>query len=70
MRAKFICKIIRKTSTDRCTFFFKNLDISELFDTFVPHLRKKMNFEITEMEELSGDGAKIYSVTLDGDETT
>jgi hypothetical protein len=29
-----------------------------------------MNFEITEMEELSGDGAKIYSVTLDGDETT
>ena len=29
-----------------------------------------MNFEIIEMEELSGDGAKIYSVTLDGEETT
>ena len=29
-----------------------------------------MNFEIIEMEELSGDGAKIYSVTLDGGEST
>ena len=29
-----------------------------------------MIFVITEKEELSGDGAKLYSVTLDGDETT
>ena len=29
-----------------------------------------MIFVITEKEELSVDGAKLYSVTLDGDETT
>ena len=46
------------------------MDISELFDTFASHLKKYMNFEITEMEELSGDGARIYSVTLEGEENT
>ncbi len=29
-----------------------------------------MNFEIKEMEEISGEGASIYSVTLEGDNQT
>lgn len=29
-----------------------------------------MNFEIKENEELSGDAASIYSVTMEGEETT
>ena len=29
-----------------------------------------MNFEIEEIQELSGDAASIYSVTMEGEETT
>jgi hypothetical protein len=29
-----------------------------------------MNFDIEEIKELSGDAASIYSVTMEGEETT
>lgn len=46
------------------------MDISEFYHTFAPTLQYTMNFEITDMPEFSGDGASIYSVTLNGDDQT
>ena len=46
------------------------MDISEFFRNFAHKYEKTMNFDITEMTDLSGEMAHIYSVTLKGEEQT
>lgn len=44
--------------------------ISEFVVNFAPYLTIAMNFDVEEIEELSGNAASIYSVTMEGEETT
>ena len=46
------------------------MDISELFDNFAHKYEKMTDFDITEIADLSGEMAHIYSVTLKGEEQT
>ena len=44
--------------------------ITELLLNFASYSLVVMNFEIEEIEDVSGDAASIYSVTIKGEETT
>lgn len=46
------------------------MDISEFFRNFAHKYEETMSFDITEMTDLSGEMAHIYSVTLKGEEQT
>ena len=46
------------------------MDISEFLRIFAHKLYQKMDFDITEIADLSGEMAHIYSVTLKGEEQT